>query len=187
MTAGTGVSAERAADRGRLRAATAGGLCGLVAGACWIGKGAAVLVTGWQPPVLFEVAPLLMAMAVWGLARQLPPSRGRTLGSAAGALGVAAALPVVVGEVTSVPTAVTGTGMAVAHLAVLAGLTRVGVELRRQRGDVLPLVLAVVTVPAVAAGGALSALAGERALEVPIVALGFCWAVLGVRLLRQTS
>jgi hypothetical protein len=58
------------------------------------------------------------------------------------------------------------------------------VSVRRRLGNRLPLVLGLVTVPAILIGGAAAELLGERALELPLVALGATWVALGVQLAR---
>ncbi len=161
-----------------------GSAAAVAAGCCWIAKGGAILITGVQPPVLFEVAPLLMAVAVVGLARQLPVSSVRAVAVTLGVIALAAATPVVADEVTSLPRMVTGAGMALGQLCVLMCLAVAGWQLRRRQRAVLPLTLAAATVPAILLGGLLMAVLGERALEIPILALGFGWIALGAHLAR---
>ncbi|CAN5216777.1 hypothetical protein BH20ACT5_BH20ACT5_04150 [soil metagenome] len=156
----------------------------MAAGSCWIAKGGAILIAGVQPPVLFEVAPLLMAVAVVGLARQLPVSRVRAVAVTLGVIALAVATPVVADEVTSLPRMVTGAGMALAQICVVVGLAVAGWPLRRRQRAVLPLALATATVPAIVLGGLLMAVLGERALEIPLLALGSGWIVLGAHLAR---
>ncbi len=159
----------------------------MTAGLCWIGKGGVILVAGVQPPLLFEVAPVLMALSVLALGRHLPPGRPRAACTVVAAAAVAAALPVLVDEAVRLPAAVSGTAMAVANLLVLGGLATAGARVRRLVHGLagsLPLALALATVPALLLGGLVAAVVGERALEVPIVALGAAWAMMGALLMR---
>jgi hypothetical protein len=183
VTARRGPSSDVSAHR-RAPALVAG-WAALGGGLCWVVKGGAILATGVQPPLLFEVAPLLMGLAVLALARL---SHRRALGTVLGSVATGAAVPVLVDEVVAVPEALTGGGMALATLAVLAGLAVVGTGPGRSGpSGRLPLLLATCTLPAVLLGGALTVPFGERALEIPIVALGAAWALLGGRLLRRPS
>lgn len=145
-----------------------------------LAKGSSILLTGDQPPLLFEAAPLLMALAVLGLGRQLPGSRARSVCLGLATAAAAASLPVLAGALFSLPEAITGAGMALAQLAVVGGLAVAGVRLRRRASDTLPLALAVATLPAVLLGGLLSTVLGERALELPLVGLGAAWVALGI-------
>ncbi len=168
--------------------ATIGGAAAVTAGLCWIGKGGVILVAGVQPPLLFEVAPVLMALSVLALGRHLPPARPRTACTFVAAAAAAAALPVLADEAVPLPAAVTGTAMAAANLLVLGGLAIAGTHVRRLvRGlaGTLPLALALATVPALLLGGLAAAVVGERALELPIVALGAAWAMMGALLMRR--
>jgi cytochrome bd-type quinol oxidase subunit 2 len=63
----------------RLRtfAGVAGGIAAVAAGLCWVVKAVAILATGQQPALLFELAPLLMACAILVLGQQLPPGKPR--------------------------------------------------------------------------------------------------------------
>ncbi len=168
--------------------ATMGGAAAVTAGLCWIGKGGVILVAGVQPPLLFEVAPVLMALSVLALGRHLPPGRPRAACTVVAAAAVAAALPVLVDEAVRLPAAVSGTAMSVANLLVVGGLATAGARVRRLVHGLagsLPLALALATVPALLLGGLVAAVVGERALEVPIVALGAAWAMMGALLMRR--
>jgi hypothetical protein len=173
------------ADRSSGRAATAGGLAAIAAGVSWVVKGGTILATGIQLPLLFESAPVLMALAVLALSQELPHSRHRTVCRGAAGMALVFALPVPIGQLTMLPDVVTGIAIAAAILLTLLALGIGGINLRQQRGALLPLVLAVATIPALLVGGLLAMVAGERALEIPIVVLGLAWAALGLALLRR--
>lgn len=162
-----------------------GGIAAICAGACWIVKASAILATGVQPPVLFESAPLLMAIAALGLASQVTGSSRRVASMLVAMVALVAATPVLLDEVAPLPAFVTGAGMATAHMLILVALAVVGLDLRRRLHRVLPLLIAVMTVPAVVAGGLLMALVGERALEMPILLLGGAWTALGMSMLQD--
>lgn len=174
------VGVRRLTDSRSRHVALFGGLAAVAAGGCWVAKAGGILAAGLQPPILFELAPLLMAVAVLALAWQLPPSARRTTSVGLAVLAAAAATPVLLDELAPLPHLVTGAGMAAANLLVLIGLALVGGHLHA----VLPLLLAVITVPAVIAGGLLMMLLGERALEIPILVLGAVWAALGVSMIQ---
>jgi hypothetical protein len=160
------------------------GAAAAAAGLCWLVKAVAILATGNQPRLVFELAPALMAVAVLGLARHLPPGRVRTVSSRAAAVAVGAGVTVLAGQVLPLPELVDAAAMATANVGVLACLVLAGLSLRRGRGAHLPLFLGVATVPALLLGGLAAALFGERALEVPLVALGAGWVALGIQLFR---
>ncbi len=160
------------------------GIAAFTAGAFWVAKGAAIIATGVQPPILFEAAPALMAVAVFGLAWQVPRSLRRRTALGVSTAAFLAAMPVLLQLIVPVPESVAGAGMATANVLVLVGLALVGLYLRRHRRVVLPIVLAIATVPAVMAGGFLMMLLGERALEIPIVILGVGWTMVGASTAR---
>lgn len=143
-------------------------------GALWVVKGASILVSGVQPPWLFELAPVFFAASCWGLAS----TRGdRAL--SAGAL-CAAVLAVVLLMVDAA--AAGGAFLGVAMLGVIAFLLVFGWRVRRRWRA--PLVLGVSIVPLVVVGGLL-AIVHERLLEVPLVLLGLGWIALGGVALRR--
>lgn len=156
----------------------------MAAGLCWTVKAVAILATGQQPALLFELAPLIMAFAVLVLGRQLPPGKPRTISAVVATAALLAGVAVLVGQVMPLPADAYGIAMAGANLLILVGLVTAGLSLRTRLGAHLPLVLGLVTVPALLIGGLAAELIGERALEVPLVALGAAWIALGVQLSR---
>ncbi len=162
-----------------------GGLAAVVAGLCWVVKAGSILVTGIQPPLVFEVAPLLMAAGVLGLARQAPVGRPRRVGSAVAAVALLASIPEAVSELWPLPATLAGITLAGSTLLVLAGLVLLGADLRRRVGARLPLALGLATLPAIIAGGLLAMFLGERLLELPLLVLGVAWTTLGVRMLQE--
>jgi hypothetical protein len=82
------------------------------------------------------------------------------------------------------PRLVAGSAIALANILILFSLLLSGVGLWRRMRLTLPLVIAGITVPAVLSGGLLAARFGERALEVPLAALGAAWVVFGGLLLQ---
>jgi hypothetical protein len=162
----------------------AGGIAAVAAGLCWTVKAVAILATGQQPAFLFELAPVLMAFAILVLGWQLPPGKPRTICAVVATAALLAGLAVVTGQVMLLPAIAYGIAMVGANLLILVGLVIAGLSLRRRLGAHLPLVLGLVTFPALLVGGLAAELIGERALEVPLVALGVAWIALGVQLAR---
>jgi len=156
-----------------------GGVAALLGGSAWVVKGIVILASGDQPPFLFEVAPVLFAIALLSLAdTAMPPSRRRTaaMGCAAIALGAG-----VVAVVTEALGDVAGAVIATSSLALVVGL----VALDRHRRWPTPLAwwIGVAMLPAIFVGGLLSEI-DERLLEVPLVGLGAAWIVVGWGSLR---
>ncbi len=54
-----------------------GGLAATVGGLLWVVKGGAILLTGQQPPVVFEAALPLFAVGLVGLHARLTGAEGR--------------------------------------------------------------------------------------------------------------
>ena len=161
-----------------------GGLAAVAGGALWGVKSLNILLTGDQPPLVFELAPLLFGLAVTALAAvdRRHASRARwalALGCVAVVAGSAAALSDLAGELW-------GPAIAVAMIAVLVGLILLGSASRSPIGSVewVALAIGLVTVPALLVGGALS-LIDERLLEVPLVLLAGMWIWLGGLMIRE--
>lgn len=164
-----------------------GGIAAVLGGLAWVVKGAVILATGRQPPLLFEAAPLFLAVGLVGLSGRLPPKRSsRQAGAVLAVVSICAwlvsvGMPVADGEFSP--------ALLVNSVALLAGLIVLGVGARRyavfgsRAASSLPLWLGIGTFPALAVGGALGAI-DERLLEVPLVLIGAMWASLGVLITR---
>lgn len=173
------------------------GVASSLGGACWVIKGMAILVTGDQPPFLFEIAPVFFLVGLMGLRARLGHEGGRMATAGIVALYLAAALSVITWllSVATDDSRTTGTSeeefmptLFLAFLALLTGLTLLGLVTRRTRalGDRwsnLPLAL-VLAAPVVAVGGGALEAINERLLEVPLVLYGFGWMGLGYALIR---
>ncbi len=155
-----------------------GGLAAVAGGALWSVKSLAILLTGDQPPLMFELAPPLFGLAVAALAFDRRHRRrarwALALGCVAVVAGSAAFLSDLAGELW-------GPAIALAMIAVLVGLILLGTDSGRSPiGSVewVALAIGLVTVPALLVGSALS-LIDERLLEVPLVLLAGMWIWLG--------
>ncbi len=182
-------------------AARAGAVAAVVAGACWVLKGGAILVTGDQPPGVFEASFLLFPLALGGLYARLGGRGGRTarvgvgLAVVAGLSAALLGLALLFGPESWEPTEAAATILtplfALAGLGTIVGLLLLGISVRRAqalgpRWSVLPLALGVSVFPLMIVGGALEAV-HERLLEVPLVLLGLGWIGLGVALAREDT
>ncbi len=167
----------------------------------WLAKAGAILVSGVQPPLLFEGAPPLFAVGLVGLYALLKgqPSALRTAGVSLAAIAIAAWLFSVLWQVGHggldsgtkdefvMPTSLT---LLVTALATIAGLVLLGLGLLKAKPVAysprgLPLALGLSYVPALIAGGALSSL-NERYLEIPLALLAIGWMTFGYRLWTAT-
>ena len=118
-----------------------GALAAIVGGACWAVKAAGILITGVQPPVIYDVAPLFFPVTVLGLYSLLdaPRSGSATSGLVLACCAELAALILVVGLLVGPPewspngntVTVLTPFTAVASLATLVGLCLLGVVVRR--------------------------------------------------------
>lgn len=158
----------------------------LVGGLLWVFKGGAILLGYGQPEHVFEVAPLLFALVTLALARSVPPSRARRSGVA---LALTAVLGCLVAAMSSVVAGnVLGPDLLTGVVSMTAALVVSGLALLRSRAALggLAFALGVGTIPAMLLGGALSTI-DERLLEVPVVAIGLIWIVVGIAFLRQIT
>ena len=155
----------------------------------WAAKGLAILLTGNQPPLLFELPLFLFPIGLLGLHRRLgeQENRWRSFGAVSAwiALGGAVVTGITLGVLRDdAPDAVVGVGIALTALATVVGLVLLGMAAKRAhlfagRWRSFALVLGLCIVPALTVvGGALESL-HERLLEVPLVAIAFGWIALG--------
>jgi hypothetical protein len=180
------------------------GLAAIAGGLMWAIKAAAILLTGVQPPLIFEIAPLCFAVALVGLAALLGGQGGwpARWGSRLALLSGAAALIQLAAEFVA-PTLIPQDEDEVTILTpvvVLAGagsiaaLLLVGAAVRRAQPfpppwNEWPLVMgigyialmALVTLAGAILG--LSSTAEERLIELPVLAVGLGWIGLGLRML----
>jgi hypothetical protein len=168
------------------------GLAAVIGGLCWIVKGSRIMVTGEQPPYVFEVAPVFFALAAAGLFVRLQGRGGRTAlvglyaALASGLLAVTDIALYVMGAVgegtedTFSPTTF-GSFLALNTSLILLGIPhRKATTLSPARRSV-PLAIGILTIPLLAMGAALEAL-NPRLLELPIIVLGVAWMLLGCEL-----
>jgi hypothetical protein len=158
-----------------------GGLAAMVGGLMWIVKGGSILITGQQPPVVFEAALPLFAVGLLGLHARLG-GHGGPLGKA-GVLVAYAAL----GAAALVLVAPLPPFYAVAGFAPFLGLVLLGSATLQARifpppWSALPLAMGLGGPLLILAGGGL-ALMNERLLEIPIVLVGLAWMLLGYSVL----
>lgn len=162
-----------------------GGLAAVVGGLMWVVKGASILLTGDQPPIIFEAAMPLFAVALLGL--------GARLGELRGPLGIVGLIVACVAVTSAVFAFVTEQTIfiAMAGFGPFLGLILLGSATLQTRifpspWSALPLAIGLGGPLLVLAGGGL-ALINERLLEVPIVLIGLAWMLLGYSVLAVKS
>lgn len=174
-----------------------GALAAVVSGICWVVKAGGIMITGNQPPVVFEAALGLFPVALLGLYAVICgggrlATSGLVLACAAALSAVTVGLVVVFGPDDWVPREDKATVLTpfivVAGFGAFASLVLLGMATRRTsslpgRWRNFPLTLGVSAVPLMVAGAALEAV-HERLFEVPILLLGLGWCALGYLLGR---
>ncbi len=139
----------------------------------------AILVTGDQPPLLFEISPLFLGLGVLPLALALELGGSRrwvvpALGMISLLAGAGAAVTELVGEVF-------GPAIATATLAALGGAVVSGWHPGGDRRKRALILVALSAVPALMIGGLLSEI-NERLLEIGLLGYAAAWGLAGVRL-----
>ncbi len=158
-----------------------GGLAAMVGGLMWTVKGGSILLTGQQPPLVFEAALPLFAVGLLGLHARLG-GHGGPLGKAGVLVAYAALAAAALVLVAPLPPF-----YAVAGFGPFLGLVLVG-SATLQAGvfpppwSALPLAMGLGGPLLILAGGGL-ALMNERLLEIPIVLVGLAWMLLGYSVL----
>lgn len=181
------------------------GSSAIIGGLFWLVKGGAILLTGAQPPYLFEASPFFLGVGLWGLYLRLSPGqRGRTARAGAIlALAAAVSAPVQLWAEVFAPELVPREDtvtmvtpfVVLAGLGVLAGAALLGIAVWRVAAIPLPwlsLSIPLVFVALMIAMIFLEGLMGEtllsgRLLEVPVVVLGVAWMWLGAMILRPAT
>jgi hypothetical protein len=181
----------------RNRVVAAGAFCAFIGGLCWVVKGGWILVYGWQPRVIYEVAPLFFPVAAGALV-VLPKVRSRLATNglvAAGIAELAAVLSVLgflLGPTDWQPNASTATVLspliALSALGTLLSLVLLGLPVRWARAlpgrsRNLPLVIGAGAIPALVIGGLLEMLR-THLIETSTVIVGLAWIALAVALAR---
>lgn len=173
----------------------------MAGGLCWLIKGGAILITGDQPPLLFELGAFLLPVSLIGLDAALG-GRGGRVGKAGLVLSAVAVISALLAGLGAwlgpddwIPTEDTATVLTpfivLTGLGTVLGLVLLGIAVFRTKAlrrpwHILPIAIAASIVPLMIAGGALASI-NERLLELPLVLLGGAWVLLGVTLLRQES
>ena len=158
-----------------------GGLAAVVGGLMWLVKGRSILITGQQPPVVFEAALPLFALGLLGLHARLE-GHGGSLGKAGVLVAYAALTAAALVLLAPLPPlyAVAGFGPFLGLVLVGAAILQAGVF--RPPWSALPLAMGLGGPLLILAGGGL-ALMNERLLEIPIVLVGLAWMLLGYSVL----
>lgn len=153
----------------------------LLAGSTLIAiKCIAILLTGDQPPVIFEVSPLFLGLGMLLAAKALELGRVRR-----GAVQGLGAVALVAGAVSGVTEMVGRTFDPAIGSATLAAILAAIVGGWRPRGDMRKralLLVGLTVVPALVIGGVLSEF-NERLLEIGLLGYAGVWALAGVRML----
>ena len=173
--------------------------CGWAAaagGAMWMAKGTAILITGAQPPLLFELALLLFPVGLLGLYARLGGHHGR-LRSAGGAVSLVALVAgAIYAGVSAVDPDATGVvpGVAIAGsaLGTVVGLVLLGLVTRQTNAfpppwTRLPLRLGLATPVLLSVVGGMLSEINERLLEVPLVLVAIAWVKLGLLIADPTK
>ncbi|HEX7276878.1 MAG TPA: hypothetical protein VF244_05840 [Acidimicrobiales bacterium] len=165
------------------------GWAAVAGGAMWAAKGAAILATGDQPPVLFELPLLLFPLGLLGLHARLEGHDGRLRSVGRGVSLVALVAGAVAAGVFVVDPdasgAVPGIAIAGSALGTVVGLILLGLVARRAQifpppWHRLPFVMGVATPVLLSVVGGMLSEINERLLEVPLVLVAAAWIRLGL-------
>ncbi len=158
-----------------------GGLAAMVGGLMWIVKGGSILITGQQPPVVFEAALPMFAVGLVGLHARLR-GHGGPLGKAGVLVTYAALAAAALVLVAPLPPFYAVAGFGPFLGLVLMGSATLQARIFPPPWSALPLAMGLGGPLLILAGGGL-ALMNERLLEIPIVLVGLAWMLLGYSVL----
>ena len=186
--------------RVRLAVIRIGAVAAVVAGVCWVIKSGGILLTGEQPPLLFDAALMLFPVALIGLYAALGRGSGWIAAYGFGLALAATASALVMGiaalfgpddwQPDGDSVTILTPFIAVAGFGTFAALLLLGLAARRAtaldpRWRILPLAVAVSAVPLMVSGSVLE-LGNERLVELPVLLLGAAWVAIGGVLARAT-
>jgi hypothetical protein len=168
-------------------------IAAIIGGVLLLYKAVQILITGDQPPLAFEIAPVFFAIAMFGLlVRVVNPSGIRR--SITGLLIVLALVAAVGGlaiddegegskyeVISSLFDVISGLGPVV--VLILLGLPIFRRRLWSPGWRYLPLGLGLGFIPALIVGAILESAFGERYLEIPLVVIGVAWILFAYPLL----
>ena len=165
------------------------GFAAAVGGSFLLIKASVILATGSQPPILFEVSPAFLAVALQGLMVVFvrPDGSRRLLIQ----IMIVLVFVTAIGGLTleedggsDLEGAISSLFDVIAGLGPVALLVALGLPIFRKqlwpgRWRLLPISLGAAIIPAIAIGVVLETVIGERALEVPLAAIGAGWMLIG--------
>jgi hypothetical protein len=157
------------------------GLAAMVGGLLWVVKGGSILLTGQQPPVVFEAALPLFAVGLLGLHARLD-GRGGPLGKAGVLMAYVALVSAAIVLITPLAPFIAVAGFGPFLGLVLLGSATLQARVFAPLWSALPLAMGLGGPLLILAGGGL-ALISERLLEIPIVLVGIAWMLLGYSVL----
>lgn len=158
-----------------------GGLAAMVGGLLWVVKGGAILLTGHQPPVVFEAAMPLFAVGLLGLHARFD-RRGGPLGTTGVLVAYAALASAVIALIMPLAPFIAVAGFGSFLGLVLLGSAALQARVFHPPWRALPLAMGLGGPILILAGGGL-ALISERLLEIPLVLVGLAWMLLGYAVL----
>jgi hypothetical protein len=159
-----------------------GGLAAMVGGLLWVVKGGSILITGQQPPVVFEAAMPFFAVGLLGLHARLD-GRGGPLGKAGILVAYAALTAAATFLITPLAPFIIVAGFGPFLGLVLLGSATLQARVFPRPWSALPLAMGVGGPLLILVAGGGLALISERLLEIPLVLVGFAWILLGYSVL----
>lgn len=168
-------------------------------------KGAVILLTGVQPRYIFEIAPLFLALGLWGLYLCLPETNRHFLAKVGlgFAMATAAAAPIHLAAELFAPHLIPqeDTATILTPFVVLSGMGAMvsvlllGIVTWRTKAispawlpAAIPLGFVGLMIIAIALEGVVGeAFATDRLIEIPIVIIGLAWLWLGFIISKKSN